>query len=202
MNMVDKLTKEIMKRLFIQVEASGRHVHLCRADVDYLFGENYQLTPVKPLSQPGQYVCKERVKLVGEKGSIDGVVVLGPERPETQVEISLTDARLLGIKSPVRLSGDIKNTPGIGISFDGKTIHKNRGVIAAKRHIHMSEDDARRFNINDGDKVKLKVFGERSITFNETVVRVSRDFATFAHIDYDEANACGFSGGMLGLLIK
>lgn len=202
MNNVEMITNEVIKRLFIPVEASGRHVHLTKEDVIFLFGENHELTPIKALSQPGQYACRERVTVRGGKGEFESVVVLGPPRKETQLEISKTDARILGVDAPVRLSGDIKETPGFTISYFDRCIYKRAGVIVAKRHIHMSEADARHFGVNNGDKVKLKVFGQRSITFNETIVRVSSKFATYAHIDYDEANACGFTNDMLGLLIK
>ncbi len=197
-----ELTKEIIKRLFIGVEASGRHVHLSREDIDFLFGKGYRLTAVKPLSQPGQYVCGERVTISGPDGVIKNVAVLGPERPQTQVEISLTDARMLGVNAPIRLSGQAEGTPGITICNNDRIIKKDCGVIAAKRHIHITPEDAARFGVQDKQKVKLKVFGERSLIFDEVIVRVSRDFATFAHIDYDEANACGYTNGMLGLILK
>lgn len=199
---VELLAEEIIKKLFIEVEASGRHAHLSREDIDFLFGKNYQLTPVKPLSQPGQYACKERITISGPKGVIKNVAVLGPERPNTQIELSITDARMLGINAPIRQSGDIQATPGITIANDDKIIKKDSGAVVAQRHIHITPEDAKRFGVSDKEVVKLKVFGERSLVFDEVVVRVSKDFATFAHIDYDEANACGFKNGMLGLIVK
>lgn len=202
MQTIELTAMEIIKKFFIGVEASGRHIHLSREDVEFLFGRDYKLTPAKPLSQPGQYACRERLTIAGPKGVIRNVAILGPERPQTQVEVSMTDARVLGIDAPIRLSGDIENTPGITIANDDKIIKKDKGVIIAKRHIHMTPNDAKHFGITDGQTVKLKVFGDRSIVFNEVVVRVSKDFNTFAHIDYDEANACKFSNGMLGLIIQ
>ena len=199
---LENLSKKIVKKLFIEVEASGRHVHLSREDIDNLFGVGYKLTPVKDLSQPGQFVCKERVTLIGKKGNIENVVVLGPERKETQIEISKTDSVILGVDAPVRLSGDISNTPGITISVNGIKITKNSGLIVAKRHIHMTPKDASVFNLKDKQIVKLKVFGDRPIILEDTEVRIREDFATFAHIDYDEANACGFKKGTLGIILK
>ena len=128
----------------VEVEASGRHVHLCREDVERLFGSGYKLTKVRDLSQPGQYVCKERVSLTGPKGIIHNVVILGPERKETQAEVSMTDTLVLGIRPPVRLSGDIADTPGITISNGSRQIVTDKGVIIAKRHMHITPEDAAR----------------------------------------------------------
>ena len=137
LNMIDieALAEQIVRRLTVEVEASGRHVHLSKADLETLFGPGFQLTRVKDLSQPGQFVCAQRVTLEGPKGSIPNVVVLGPERKESQVEISLTDGVVLGITPPVRLSGDIGGTPGITLRSGDRVLRLDRGVIAAKRHI-------------------------------------------------------------------
>lgn len=202
----------------VAVEASGRHIHLCREDVDRLFGGGYKLHKVRDLSQPGQYVCRERLSIEGPKGRIDNVVVLGPEREKTQVEISVTDARTLGVEAVIRQSGDIKGTPGATLiktealpekSKDGRTSHMDihgiyidEGVIVAKRHIHLHTSTAGRWRLKDGDIVCLKIGGERETVFNEVVVRVSDKFADFAHIDYDEANACLFKKGTAGLIVK
>ncbi len=198
----NRVLEEIKKRLFIIAEASGRHVHLSRSDTEKLFGNGYKLTPVKNLSQPGQFACKERVSIITEKGRIDGVAVLGPERKETQVEISLTDARMLGLKVPVRQSGDTKNSPGIKIAANGREIEIKEGVIAAQRHIHITPEDAKKMNVCDNENVKVKIFGSRPLIFDDTVVRVSPDFATAIHLDYDEANACGLSGTSWGMVVK
>ena len=157
---------------------------------------------MKELSQPGQYACKERVNIIGPKGTIKNVVVLGPVRGETQVEVSLTDARILGVDAPVRLSGDIKNTPSIKIETPNAIVEKDKGIIVAKRHIHVEEKDKAKFNVSDGEIVKVKVFSERPVIFDDVVVRVSPDFKTYMHIDYDEANACGFKNGTFGMIIK
>ena len=200
--LVDTIVEALKKQLFIEVEASGRHVHLSRQDVDTLFGVGYKLTPVKELSQPGQYACSERVTVSGPKGSLKNVVVLGPERKASQVEISLTDALVLGIKAPIRQSGDITGTPEITISNGDKQVKLSQGLIVAKRHMHITPEDANRFHVTDGEIVKVKVFGVRPLIFDDLVVRVSKDFRTYIHIDYDEANACGFTKGTLGMIIK
>ncbi|HIT90778.1 MAG TPA: phosphate propanoyltransferase [Candidatus Merdenecus merdavium] len=196
------LTEQLISHLFVQVEASGRHVHLCRSDIDQLFGAGYQLTRIRDLSQPGQYVCEERISVTGPKGTIKNVVVLGPERKETQIEISMTDGLALGIKAPIRQSGQIHNTPGATLSSEKSSITINQGVIVAKRHIHLHPDDAARFQLQDNEIIKIKVFGDRSLIFDEVVARVNKNFKTSVHIDYDEANGCGFKKDMLGIILK
>lgn len=193
---------ELKNRLMVEVEASGRHVHLCRKDVEALFGRGYGLTYVRELSQPGQFVCKERVSLTGPKGTIHNVVILGPERSETQAEISMTDALTLGVKPPVRLSGDIEGTPGFRISVGDRTIEKPKGVIIAKRHLHITPEDAQRLHVKDKETLSIKVYGSRPTVFEDTIARVSRDFETYVHIDYDEANACGFKPGTLCRIVR
>jgi len=197
---LDTLTDLLRRRLFVEVEASGRHVHLTKEQVVALFG--HDLTPVKDLSQPGQYVAKERVSIRGPKGELHHVAILGPCRPEAQVEISLTDERILGIQAPIRLSGDIANTPGCIIIGELGSVEIDGGVIVASRHIHMSPDDAARRNIKNGDHVKLKVFSKRPVIFEKMAVRVSPKFQTSVHLDYDEANACGWKKGDLGMILK
>lgn len=199
---VEAVIQKLKEKLLIEVEASGRHVHLTRQDVETLFGPGYQLTRVKDLSQPGQYACQERVTLTGPKGSIQNVVVLGPERKETQAEISMTDGLALGIKPPVRSSGDVEGTPGFTISANGRSITKEKGIIVAKRHIHMAPEDARRLGVRDKETVSIQVYGSRPLIFEDTDVRVSEDFATYVHIDYDEANACGFQKGTRCRILK
>lgn len=198
-----KLIEEIKARILIEVEASGRHIHLSEADMIQLYGPNYSLTKVKDLSQPGQFVCKERLSVVGEKGTIHNVVVLGPQREETQLEISLTDAMVLGVKNPpIRLSGDITHSPGIKIKNGDREITISQGLIVAKRHIHMTPEDALKFGVIDGEIVKVKIFGSRPLIFDDTVIRVSPKFKTVVHIDYDEANACGYHNGVFGCILK
>ena len=203
----DELIRRITERVAltlskprIPIEASGRHMHISKADLAALFGPGYRLTKRADLSQPGQFSCVERVRVIGPKGEFPGVIILGPERPETQVEISLTDAKALGVGAPLRISGDTAGTPGIKIVGPVGEIEIPRGVIVAKRHIHMSAQDAVSCGVSDGRIVSIRFYGERGITFHEVPLRVSPDFATCMHIDYDEANAMGFRNGMVGFL--
>jgi propanediol utilization protein len=191
---------EIIVRPLIPLEASGRHTHLSRTDLDTLFGQGYQLTQKGALSQPGQFSCEERVRVTGAKGEFPSVIILGPERSETQVEISLTDAKILGVGAPTRLSGDTASTPGIRIAGPKGEVTTSRGVIIAKRHIHMAPRDAATYGVHDGQIVSVRVYGERGMTFHDVALRVSPKFATCMHIDYDEANACAFYKGMAGFL--
>ena len=193
------VAEAVMKRIFVPLEASGRHVHVTKEQAQRLFG--HELTPKRPLSQPGQYLANERVSVVGPKGKFENVAVLGPERSEGQVEISLTDGRVLGITPPVRLSGKVEHTPGIVLQGPHGQVELNQGVIAAQRHVHMLPENAAAMGVKDKQVVKLQVFTERPVIFEDVVVRVSPDFATFAHLDYDEANACGFQNGDLGRIL-
>ncbi|MEG0641455.1 ethanolamine utilization phosphate acetyltransferase EutD [Clostridium sp.] len=201
-SIIDEVVKRVRDEAFIDVEASGRHVHLSKEDVERLFGIGYKLTKIKDLSQPGQFACKERVTIKGPKGSIKNVVVLGPTREESQVEVSLTDSLALGIKPPIKISGEILNTPGVTIESDRAAVNLTKGLIAAKRHIHLSNEDAKKFEVKNNDLVKVKVFGERPLIFDDVVIRVSEKYKTFMHIDYDEANACGFKRGTFARIIK
>lgn len=196
---VTRIVDAITGRLFIELEASGRHVHLTREAALTLFG--HPLTPKRPLSQPGQFVCQERVRLVTPKGSIDRVAVLGPERKACQVELSATDCVALGIDAPVRLSGDTAGSPGIVLESESGQIRLSEGVIIAQRHIHMTPEDARARGLSDRASVQLRTLTQRPLTFEEVVVRVSPEFRTYAHLDYDEANACGFRKGDLGMIV-
>ena len=198
---VDTLATEIVRLLTIEMEASGRHIHLTRTHVDALFGVGYKLTPIKELSQPGQFACKERVTLVGPKGELKNVVVLGPERGESQVEISLTDAVVLGIAPPVRQSGDLTGTPGLTVRNADRMVTLDHGLIAAQRHIHMTPEDAARWGVADNQTVRLKTFTARPVVFDDVVVRVSPKFRTMVHLDYDEANACGFKMGDRSMIL-
>lgn len=193
-----RIVQALMQRLFIELEASGRHVHLTREAAFALFGHG--LTEKRPLSQPGQFVCNERVSLVTPRGRFENVAVLGPERKECQVELSLTDCVALGVKAPVRLSGHTDDTPGITLESGNARLQLSTGVIVAQRHIHMTPQDAAQRGVADGQAVRLRVFTARPLTFDDVIVRVSPDFRTFAHLDYDEANACGFVKGDLGML--
>lgn len=205
-NLLNEIVEEVINRVkkeaFIEVEASGRHVHLSREDVDKLFGKGYELTKLKDLSQPGQYACKERVTITGPKGSLKNVVVLGPCRANTQVEISLTDGSSLGLKAPIKQSGDLEGTLGIKISTENGEVELDKGLMVAKRHIHMKPFDAKKFDVCDNEVVQVKVMGQRPLIFDDVVVRVSESFETYMHIDYDEANACGYSKGTFAKIIK
>ena len=197
---IEKLVDAVIRTAFIPLEASGRHVHVTKEQALKLFG--HDLTEKRPLSQPGQYLCNERVTVEGPKGKFQNVAVLGPARKEAQVEISLTDGRTLGITPPVRLSGDVKNTPGVRLVGPNGQVELENGVIAAKRHIHMSPQDAKNFGVTDGQEVSLKTYTSRQLVFENVPVRVRPDFASFAHLDYDEANACGMKDGDLGRILE
>ena len=196
---IDALAQCLLERLFVPVEASGRHVHVTKEQALALFGHG--LEPERPLSQPGQFLARERVSIRGPKGAFHNVAVLGPERKEGQVEISLTDGRVLGITPPVRPSGSVSGSPGITILGPEGSVELSQGVICAQRHIHMTPEDARHWGVTDGQTVKLKCFTHRPAVFEDVLVRVSPQFATYVHLDYDEANACGFQNGDLGRLI-
>lgn len=196
---VSKLTDAVCSQLFIELEASGRHVHLTKEQAQALFGHG--LTPERLLSQPEQFLARERATVRGPKGEFRDVAVLGPERKEAQVEISMTDARALGIPAPVRLSGKVADTPGAVLSGPLGKVQLNQGVIVAKRHIHLTPESAANFGVEDGQAVKLKTFTRRPLIFEDVVVRVSDQFAPYAHLDYDEANACGFQKGDLGRIL-
>ena len=179
----------------IPIGVSAHHVHLSQADVERLFGEGHQLTPRSPLSQPGQFASEEQVRLIGPRGSVDRVRVLGPARGSTQVEISRTEGYALGINAPVRMSGDIQGTPGLYMEGPKGQIDINEGVIYAQRHLHMTPGDARRLDLSDGDIVRLRVGGGRELIFGDVAVRVSPKFKLEFHLDTDEANAAGVNTG-------
>ena len=195
----ETIARQVMKRLFVELEASGRHVHVTKEQALALFG--HPLTPKRELSQPGQYLSNERVTVIGPKGRFDNVAVLGPERSAGQVELSMTDTRTLGITAPVRLSGDIKDTPGAILQGAQGTVALKEGVIVARRHIHITPEDAQQMGVTDKQVVNLQTYTHRPLTFGDVVVRVSPDFETYVHLDYDEANACGFQNGDLGRIL-
>jgi len=187
---------------FVPVAMSNRHVHLSRKDLDILFGEGYELTNVKDLSQPGQYACDEKVDVVGPKGTLKGVRILGPVRPVTQVEISKYDARTMGVEGVVRASGNIAGTPGCILVGPKGQVELKEGVIVAARHIHMHTDDAPKFGVKDKDVVKVRVGTERAVVFENVVVRVHPEYALDMHIDIEEGNAAGINNGDLGEIIR
>ncbi|MBQ3140871.1 MAG: phosphate propanoyltransferase [Clostridia bacterium] len=187
----------------ILIETSARHIHVSEKDLETLFGKGYTLTVKKDLSQPGQYACAERVDVVGPKNTLKGVTILGPTRPASQVEISLTDARSIGVKAPVRESGDIAGSGACKLVGPAGEVELTEGVIAAKRHIHITPDDAAAFGVADKEIVSVKVeSADRSLTFGDVVVRVSPKFAAAMHIDTDESNAAALSGEVYGEIIK
>jgi len=191
-----------MAKKFI-VETSARHVHVTKEDLETLFGEGYELTVKKELSQPGQFASNEKVDLVGPKKTISGVSILGPIRSASQVEVSLTDARTLGVDAQVRESGDIDGTCGIKLVGPKGTVELSKGVIAAKRHIHATPEDAKELGVADKDVVAVKIDTEgRSLIFGDVVVRVSPKFALAMHIDTDESNAAACKGKVEGEIIK
>ena len=196
---LEKLAEAVLGRIFVPLEASGRHVHVTEEQALRLFG--HDLTPDRPLSQPGQYLAKERVTVAGPKGEFRNVAVLGSARKAAQVEISLTDGRSLGIQPPVRLSGDVTDSPGCTLIGSQGRVPLTEGVICARRHIHLTPEAGRRFGVADKQVVRLQTFTRRPVVFEDVVVRISSDFASAAHLDYDEANACGFCQGDWGRII-
>ena len=187
-----------MAKEFI-VETSARHVHVTQEDLETLFGKGYTLTPKKDLSQPGQFACEERVEVVGSRKSLPGVSILGPVRPASQVELSLTDARAIGVDAPIRESGDIAGTGCCKLVGPCGEVELKEGVITAKRHIHMTPADAEELGVTDKEVVNVKVSScGRDLVFGDVVVRVSDKFALAMHIDTDESNAaCGCKTGVI-----
>ncbi len=186
----------------VLVEISARHVHVSEADLETLFGKGYKLTPKKDLSQPGQFACEERVTVVGPKKELAGVSILGPCRPATQVELSLTDARSIGVKAPIRESGDVKGSGACKLVGPCGEVELTEGVIAAKRHIHMTPEDAEKYGIVDKQIVSVKIpTDERSLVFADVVARVSPSYSLAMHLDTDEANAAAIPGGCTGLIL-
>ena len=199
---IESLEKYSEPQTKVPVGVSARHIHLEEEHLKILFGENYQLTKIKPLSQPGQYAAEETVELTGPKGKIPKVRILGLVRPETQVEITSTDARKLGIDAPVRTSGDLKGTPGITIAGPKGEITISKGVIIADRHIHMTPDNAKAFGVKNGQKVKLLADGEKGGVLHNVIIRVGDNYALDCHIDTDDASAFQIRQGQLLEIIK
>lgn len=187
----------------VPVGISNRHIHLSRKDLDTLFGEGYELTPLKDLSQPGQYACKELVTIVGPSlKPITNVRVLGPIRKETQVEISRTDSFVLKVKPPVRESGSLEGSAPIMVVGPKGVINLDKGCIIANRHIHMSLEDGAAYGLNDGDYVDVEVQGERRTKFYDVQVRVNKAFCLEMHVDTDDANAAGLKNGDIVTVVK
>ncbi|MGE5633013.1 MAG: phosphate propanoyltransferase [Caulobacteraceae bacterium] len=187
---------------FVPVNMSNRHIHVTKEHLAILFGEGHELTKMKDLSQPGQFACDEKVDIVGPKSTIKGVRILGPVRPDTQLEISVFDARTLGVDAVVRPSGKIQGTPGCTIIGPNGKVEIKEGVIVAARHIHMHPDDSVKYGLKDRDIVKVRVGTERAVVFENVVVRVHPEYALDMHIDIEEGNAAGIQNGAQGEIIK
>lgn len=186
----------------VLIETSARHVHVTKETLEILFGAGYQLTKKKDLSQPGQFACEERVQVIGTKGSFPAVSILGPERPENQVEISASDARSIGVVASVRESGDIAGSGACKLVGPKGEVELKEGVIVAKRHIHMTPEDAEKYGVQDKQVVSVEIkSAERSLVFGDTVVRVSPKYALAMHIDTDESNAVMAPAGTLGTIL-
>ncbi|MGE7808818.1 phosphate propanoyltransferase [Lysinibacillus capsici] len=211
-NLVQKIVEEVLQQVLknqsspphdgkIPIGVSARHVHLAQAEVEQLFGENYQLTPKFELSQPGQFAAEETVVIAGPKGSIERVRILGPARSLSQVEVSWTDAMKLGLKPPLRISGDIQGSSPVTLIGPKGSVVLNEGLIIAQAHIHMSPADSARFQVVDGQSVQIKVEGIRPIILSNVVIRVSERYRLEMHIDTDEANAGLIQQGTLAEIV-
>ena len=194
--------REKTGQLYVPVGISNRHVHLSSADLAALFGPGYQLTPIKPLTQPGQFASKETVTVVGPKGKIEKMRVLGPVRGQTQIEISITDSFALGVKPVIRMSGKLKDSPGAKIIGPAGEITIPEGVIVAARHLHISARQAEVYGLHDGDVVGLRVPGERALIFENVVVRGGDGHELEVHMDVDEANAAKLKNGNILEIIR
>ena len=186
----------------VKIGLSNKHVHLSQKDLDVLFGAGHELTPTKALVQPGQFAAEEKIDIVGPKNTIKGVRVLGPVRPETQVELALTDARGIGIKAPVRESGKLDGTPGCKLVGPCGEVELEKGVIAALRHVHLNDEQAAEAGVKDGDWVSIKLGGERGLVFENVLVRAGEKHFAEVHLDTDEGNAAGCGPDAVCEIIK
>ena len=184
----------------VPIGLSNKHIHVSQADLEVLFGKDYQLTVMKDLSQPGQYACEEKVDVVGPKGKMT-MRILGPVRPETQVELSIGDGFALGLKVPIKNSGDTAGTPGVKVVGPAGEVDIDHGVIVAARHIHMSPEEGEAFGVKDKDVVSVKLDGPRGLTFDNVLVRVNPNFRLDMHLDVEEGNAAGAKNGQLAIIL-
>ena len=191
---------EAQKQQPFLVEVSAHHIHLTQEHVEALFGKGHQLTKHADLSQPGQYACKEQLAIVGPKGRIERVRVLGPTRKYTQIEIAMTEQFKLGVHPPIRESGDIADSPGCTLECPTGSVKVERGVICALRHVHMTPADALRYGVRDKSVVRVRIAGDRELVFGDVLVRVDPSFALAMHIDTDEANAANVQSGSKGFI--
>ncbi|MGI9951123.1 phosphate propanoyltransferase [Moorellaceae bacterium AZ2] len=188
--------------LAVPVGVSNRHMHMSQADLEVLFGPGYRLKPYRQLSQPGEYAAEETVTIVGPRGVIEGLRLLGPPREYSQIELALTDGYRLGIRPPVRESGDLEGTPGIAVVGPRGALTLSQGVILAARHIHMDEASACKYGLKDGQRVQVLVPGERGLIFDNVIVRVSPEYRVELHLDTDEANAALLKNGDLVHILR
>ena len=186
----------------VKIGLSNKHVHLSQEHLNVLFGEGHELTPTKDLVQPGQFASEEKVDIVGPKKTLTGIRVLGPVRPETQVELAMTDARTLGIKAPVRESGHLDGTPGCKLVGPEGEVELDYGVIVAQRHVHLNPEQAVEAGVKDKDVVCLKIDGERGLIFDNVVVRAGEKHEKEVHLDTDEGNAAGCGPDAVAEIIK
>lgn len=192
-----------MKQLQVMIEGSGRHIHVTKECIEALFGAGFELEVKKYLSQPGEFASNSKVDVVGPKGTIKGVSILGPCRKFTQIELSFTDARILGVNAPIRESGNIAGSAPVTLVGTAGSVELEEGAIIAKRHLHITSKDAEEFGIKDKEIIQLKVGGERALIFDEVVARVSDNYATAVHLDYDEVNAAAlFGDNAIGTVLK
>ncbi len=185
----------------VPVGLSNKHLHLSVADLEALFGKGYTLTPLKPLKQPGQYASEEKVDIVGPKGTLKAVRILGPVRKETQVELAMTDARAIGVSAPVKESGKLEGTPGLKLMGPAGEIEIDYGAIVALRHIHLSTEQAKEAGVKDKQMVSLRFGGERGLVFDNVLIRSGEGHDSEIHLDTDEGNAAGLKNGDLGEII-
>ena len=186
----------------VKIGLSNKHLHLSAEHIEALFGAGHELTPTKPLVQPGQFACEEKVDIVGPKGTLKGVRVLGPARPETQVELAMTDARGLGIKAPVRESGKLEGTPGCKLIGPCGEVELDHGVMVALRHVHLNDEQAAEAGVKDGEFVSIKIEGERGLVFDNVLVRSGNGHEKEMHLDTDEGNAAGCTPATIAEIIK
>lgn len=201
-NLVSAVMDSIHMAGLVEIEVSAKHVHLTREDAEILFGAGAALEPVRPLSQPGQFLSEQRVRLIGPKGTMERVAVLGPVRSGTQIELSRSDCVALGVQAPLRMSGDTKDSGAIIIEGPAGRIECGEGAIIAQNHIHVTKRDSQLLNLKDGDFVAVEVLSDRPVIFEHVAIRVSTNFSCKMHIDFDEANAAGVHGFTLGRIIR
>ncbi len=211
MDKIETIVKKVLERIremeednkfdLIPIEASARHIHITKEHLENLFGKGYALTPKRQLSQPGEYLSEERIDIIGPKGTLENVAILGPCREKTQIELSFADAFLIGVNAPLRLSGDLTDSATVFIKNGDRIIEAINSTIVAKRHIHMTSEIANRMFLKDMQIVKVKVNSKRPLIFEDVVIRVDDESTLNMHIDFDEANACGYYDGVMGSII-